>query len=254
MSICRAARVLSVLAVLAGLVAFASPARALGIRLLDPAPAALATGVEWASRVVRHEPVAPHGDTNPGLGGAPALFAPDDIGFFPEPDSNLSVALGSGGAIELAFAHSVVSDGVLVTDSSSAGAEILIFEDGELDGARFFGRRRADLSLVFLASVAEAAVLDPVAPGLGPGGRDTAIALDLDRLLPMPADLVSLYIVDDAITMGSQTFEVDAAANLSPGARTPASLPEPGPVVLLTAGLVALGRSSARPGPSPGSR
>ena len=94
-------------------------AQALGLRLADPGPiAGLPCDARFANRVVRYAPTPPLGDIGPGLDGSAALCAPDDIGFFPEPDSDLSVALGTSGWIELAFANTIVNDGVLTEQGS----------------------------------------------------------------------------------------------------------------------------------------
>ena len=228
--------------------------QALGLRLADPRPfRAFSCDARFADRVVRYAPAAPLGDTRPGLDGSAALCAPDDIGFFPEPDSNLSLALGTSGSIELAFANTILNDGVLASPSGAdafpAGFELLIFEDGVLDGASFFGRLRT-LDLVFLGSVAEVADLDPTAPGAGADWRDTAIGIDLDAIFDADVELISLWIVDDGITeLGgafSGTFEADAVMNRSPGGPTPPVIPEPGTLGLVGMGLIALADRARR--------
>jgi len=219
-----------------GLLAGSSQSSATGIWIGDPSPYASGVpGALYANRVRNFEPEEP-GDTFPGLDGSAALFEPDDIGFGPEPDSNLSVALGTGGRIELTFERGIVTDGFAASSGSLDGTEILIFEDGLLDGASFYGRLRQSGRLVPLGSLAELASLDPTLPGLGPGGGDTAIGIDLDAIFAVPVDLIAILIVDDGLTGASQTFEVDAVANLSPGA----IVPEPSTAVLLGFGIAAL--------------
>ncbi len=228
--------------------------QALGLRLADPGPfRGFPCDARFADRVVRYAPATPLGDARPGLDGSAALCGPDDIGFFPEPDSDLSVALGTGGWIELAFANVILNDGVLApplgADSFPTGFELLIFEDGELDGASFFGRLRT-LELVFLGSVAEVADLDPTAPGAGTGWRDTAIGIDLDAIFDADVELISLRIVDDGITevdgVSSGSFEADAVMNRSPGGPTPDVIPEPGTLSLVGMGLTALAERARR--------
>jgi hypothetical protein len=231
-------------------VATATASQALPIQLGDPRPfERQATGSTdlYATKIVGFDPVAPKGDTRPGLGGSAALYGPDDIGFFPEPDSNLTVALGTGGRIELAFDRSIVSDGILSAPNSLAGAELLIFEDGLLDGASFYGRMRQGGRLVPLGSLADVAILLPTALGHGQNGRDSVIGVDLDAIFALPMELISIMIVDDGITefngVDSQTFELDAIINRSPGTSL---APEPSPLVLLVMGLAAISTRSAR--------
>jgi hypothetical protein len=211
------------------------PADASTIRLADPRPFVFGVpGSLPASVVVNFSPATPGGDI--GLDGSAALFDPDDIGFGPEPDSNLSVALGHGGSIELAFERTVVTDGVLSAGASLAGAELLLFEDDELDGASFFGRL-ASGALLALGSLDDLIVFDPTAPGFGDGGRDTLIAIDLDGLGLGFVELISVLVVDDAFTLDSDTFELDAIMNRSRGRPTPAITPEPGTLALVGIGL-----------------
>ena len=209
-------------------------ANAATIRLADPSPFVFGVpGSLPASVVVNFSPRSPGGDI--GLDGSAALFDPDDIGFGPEPDSNISVALGHGGSIELAFERTVITDGVLSAGPSLAGAELLLFEDGELDGASFFGRL-ASGTLLALGSLDDLIVFNPTAPGFGDGRLDTLIAIDLDWLGLGFLELISVLVVDDAFTLDSETFELDAMMNRSPGRQTPAIIPEPG-----TLGLVGIG-------------
>ena len=215
----------------------AMPAHASSIRLADPSPFLFGIpGGLPASSVVQFSPGF-GGDI--GFDGSAALFFPDDIGFGPEPDSHLSVALGHGGSMELAFERTVVSDGILSTGPSLAGAELWFFEDGELDGASFFGRLERG-GLLALGSLEDLIVFGPTAPGFGPGARDTLIAIDLDRLGVGFVELVSVLVIDDAFTLDSDTFELDAIMNLAPGRLTPVITPEPGSLALLGSGLVAL--------------
>ena len=108
-----------------------------------------------------------------------------------------------------------------------------------LDGASIFGRLYGSGRLVPLGSLAELTTPPlPTRPGYGPGGRDTLIGIDLDALFFGGVELMSILIVDDAITGDSQTFEIDAVANLSPGRINP--IPEPASGLLVGLGLVAL--------------
>lgn len=212
-------------------------AHASSIRLADPSPFLFGVpGGQPASVVVQFSP-GPGGDI--GFDGSAALFFPDDIGFGPEPDPHLSVALGHGGSIELAFERTVVNDGIQSAGPSLAGAELLFFEDGELDGASFFGRLESG-ALLSLGRLEDLIVFGPTAPGFGPGARDTLIAVDLDRLGVGSVELVSVLVVDDAFTLVSDTFELDAVVSLSSGRLTPLITPEPGTLGLLGSGLAGL--------------
>lgn len=228
-----------------------SPAQASPIRLADPSPFLFGVpGGLPASTVVRYAP-GPDGDV--GLDGSAALFDPDDIGFGAEPDSHLSVALGTSGSIELAFDRTVMSDGILSAGPSLHGVELFLFEDGALDGASFQGRL-ASGALQLLGSLDDLVVFSAETPGFGPEARDTLIAIDLDRLALGPIELVSVLVVDDGFTPGLDSFELDALINLSPGRPTPAIAPEPGTLGLLTLGLLALPAGGARRAATPAPR
>ncbi|MEB2344155.1 MAG: hypothetical protein OZ948_05395 [Deltaproteobacteria bacterium] len=229
----------------------ASPVQASSIRLADPSPFLFGVPGGLPASVVVH--YAPASDGDLGLDGSAALFDPDDIGFGVEPDSQLAVALGTGGGIELAFERTVTSDGIRSAGPSLEGAELFFFEDGGLDGASFRGRL-ASGALLLLGSLDELIIFSADTPGFGPDARDTLIAIDLDRLDLGPLELVSVLVHDDGFTPGLDSFELDAVVNLSPGRPTPALAPEPGTLGLLALGLLALpavqtrGRRPRRPG------